>query len=148
MHGPALRGERLAERAHEGEEGGRVEGPFGAAAGVRRVWVRHGGELGAREVVAVHGDEGGDGDVGAARVVLGVEVIEALGDEAGERGFAWVRKGGVNEGWARRSRGSSLLGTRARYAGDSDQESLRCGRLLVFCFKMVIIRPCAGRAQG
>ena len=47
-------------------------------------------------MVAVHGDKGGDGRVGAAArwAVLGVEVIETSGDEAGEGGFAWALKRG------------------------------------------------------
>ena len=45
--------------------------------------VGHGGELGARQVVAVHGDVGGDW--------RGEEGVEAGGDGGGEGGFTWRR---------------------------------------------------------
>ena len=51
--------------------------------------IREGGELGAREVVAVHGDEGSNGDGSAARFQMGVVGINAIGNGAGESGFAW-----------------------------------------------------------
>lgn len=49
----------LAEGAEEGIKRRAVKGEFGAAAGVGGGRVGQGGEVGAGEVVAVHGDEGG-----------------------------------------------------------------------------------------
>lgn len=90
MHRPALRAQRLAQGAHEAQEACGVEGEGGSAAGVGGGGVRQGGQLGAREVVAVQGHEGGDaGLLGAAGLVLAVEIVEAASDEAGEGGFAW-----------------------------------------------------------
>jgi hypothetical protein len=53
--------EGFPQGPHEGQEGGSVECEFGPSARVRsrRVW--HGGELGPRQVVTIHGHEGGDG---------------------------------------------------------------------------------------
>ena len=44
-----------------------VKGELSAPTGVCGGGVRHGGELGTREVEAVHGDEGGDGSVDGRR---------------------------------------------------------------------------------
>ena len=72
--------QRLPQVLNERQEGGAVEGEGGAAAGVRVDGVWEGGELGAGEVVAVHGDEGGGGGGG--------ESVEPFGDDGREGGFA------------------------------------------------------------
>lgn len=87
-----LRGrcEWLAEGPHQAVEGTGVEGECCAAPGVGRVWVWHCGELGAAEVVAVHGDEGCDWCVVIAwggGAVAGVEVFD---DCCGECGLSWI----------------------------------------------------------
>lgn len=76
-------GQGLFEGLYKFEEGCAVESEFGAAAGVGGGWVGHGGELGAGEVVAVHGDEGGDGGR-VCWVLESVTVVEGLGDDLGE----------------------------------------------------------------
>lgn len=89
-------GQGLFESLYEFEKGCAVKGEFGAAAGVGGGWVGHGGELGAGEVVAVHGDEGSDG--GRVLWVLeGVSVVEGLCDDLGKGCFAcWEM---IMEGW-------------------------------------------------
>lgn len=80
-------GQGLFEGLYEFEKGCAVKSEFGATAGVGRGWVGHGGELGAGEVVAVHGDEGGDG----GRVLWVLEFVpgvEGLGDDLREGCFA------------------------------------------------------------
>ena len=90
--GSGLRAERCAELFDEREEGGRVEGEGCAAAGVRGVRVGHGGELGAGQVVAVHGEEGRELGGGAEGRVGGfVEGVEGLGDFGCEGCFACGR---------------------------------------------------------
>lgn len=64
-----------------------VKGECCAAAGEGVGWVWEGGELGPREVVAIHWEGCGDWCFGG-RVFGGVEVVYALGHCAGEFGFA------------------------------------------------------------
>ena len=85
--------ERFAQLAHEAQEGGRVEGEGSAAPGVGGGGVRHGGELGAGEVVAVHGDEGGEELGGAPGGKVGVVGIEVGAYKAGEGGFTCLQGG-------------------------------------------------------
>lgn len=76
----------LAQTLDEGEELGGVKGEGGAAAEVGFGRVGEGGELGPREVVAVHGDEGcGRGTGGGEGSGVGVE---EGGEFLGEGGFA------------------------------------------------------------
>lgn len=58
--------------------------------------VGHGGQLGSREVVAVHGDEGGDGGRVGGGVGL-VPGVDGCGDDLGEGCFACERREGVCE---------------------------------------------------
>lgn len=52
--------------------------------------IGHGGELGAGQVVAVHGEESRDARAGRqAWVFCVVELIDSLGDFGGEGCFAW-----------------------------------------------------------
>lgn len=85
----ALRRQRLPQLLDQLQEGLAVEGEGGAAARVRGVRVRHRGQLRPREVVAVHGDEGGDAAVGGAAAGGGggVEGVDAGGYDGGEGGF-------------------------------------------------------------
>lgn len=79
-------GERLPEEPDEREEGVAVESEGGAAAGVGGLGIRERGELGAGEVVAVHGDEGRDRNGGG-----GGKRIQGGRYSSGESGFprAW-----------------------------------------------------------
>lgn len=67
--------------------------------------VGQGVQLAAGEVVSVHWEEGREGvAVGRCGGVLGVEGVEAAGDDGGEGGFSWGggRLGGRErgrEGW-------------------------------------------------
>lgn len=82
----ASRTKRGPESFHELEESCAVKGEFGAATGVGGCRVREGVELGAREVVAVHGHEGREGwGGGVQRCVPGVE---GVGDGEGEGCFS------------------------------------------------------------
>ncbi|KUI58560.1 hypothetical protein VP1G_10955 [Cytospora mali] len=84
-------GEGLPQGLDELQEGRPVKGELGAAPGVRRRRVRHGRELGPRQVVAVHGDEGGcgGGRVGGVGGVQGrVAPVELCCDDLREGGFA------------------------------------------------------------
>lgn len=57
--------------------------------------------------------------MGAAGVLLGVEVVDVFGDETGEGGFAWVfAEGSMN--MAGKPGGKALLGTRTGDAGYGD----------------------------
>ena len=60
VDGFGLGEEGLAQSLGQLQEGGRVEGECCSTAGVGGRWVGHGGQLGAREMVSVHWDEGGD----------------------------------------------------------------------------------------
>lgn len=82
-----MHGQGLSEGLYEGEEGRPVKGELSAAAGVGGSRVGHGGELGAGEVVAVHGDEGGDGG-GVVWAVGLMSSVEGCGDDLGEGCFA------------------------------------------------------------
>ena len=53
-----------------------------------RARVRKGGELGAREMVTIHGDEDGDGVRGLGRDFESMEGVKVLGDQGSEGGFA------------------------------------------------------------
>lgn len=77
----------MPEGLYKRQERGAIKGEFSAAAGVGGGWVGHGGELGACEVVAIHGDEGGDGG-GVCWGVSAVSRVEGCGDELGEGCFA------------------------------------------------------------
>ena len=66
---------------HEGEKRGAIKGKLCAAASVGVSWVGHGGELRSVQVVAVHGDEGGNASM------LGVEAIDY---NCCEGGFTYV----------------------------------------------------------
>lgn len=88
-------------------EGGAVKGEFCAAAGVGCFWIGEGGELGAGEVVAVHGDEGcycgGWWVVGVAVVVVLCgrgfreegSVVEGFCEQEGESGFSFLGGAGA-----------------------------------------------------
>lgn len=83
-------GQGFPQDLDERQKGGPVKGELGAAASVGGGWVGHGGELGAREVVAIHGDEGGDG----GGIVWGmgfVPRVEGCGYDLGEGCFACGR---------------------------------------------------------
>lgn len=75
-----------------------VKGVRGAAAGVGGYWIWHGGELGAGEVEAVHGEEDcwGRGIWGGCG-----EGVEFGGDGLGECCLAWWFVSGDENQWVR-----------------------------------------------
>lgn len=91
IDGLRFRQEGLAQGFDEFEEGRSVKGEGGATASVGRRWVGHGGQLGTREVVAIHGYKGRYGCGDTARCLVGVDVIKTPGNEAGESGLACKR---------------------------------------------------------
>lgn len=70
--------ERLPHPLHQREVGGAVKGKRCTASVVSMFWVWHGRELGACEVIAVHGNKTSYGWGSSLAIEGGVEGIEAV----------------------------------------------------------------------
>lgn len=86
---------RLSQFLHQLVEALAIKSKLGAATGMGQFGVGHGGKLGTREMETVHGK--GKGDLIAGQGSLGVDEVDAVGEDFGDRGFAGTGDAGYGD---------------------------------------------------